>query len=285
MQTEKEIIASILHFIKPDQNIKVAILNGSRANPNAPKDFMQDYDIALYVESLDEAEKYKNNQNWQSKFGELVIVQQNNFDDNAFIFLLQYADSLRIDLSFHDLKTLQTKLKNDSLSIVLYDVKQLVGDISKSNESTYFVQKPTRQEWDATLNDIWWLQICVAKELWRNEIPLAKKLYDVYIMNQLKTLVTWTIANQKDWLVNTGNGGKWLKDMLPEALYNEYLSFYSSANIDEQWDKLLHIGPFIQQIAIPLSVKLGYDYPLVYDENVSHYIQRISTLRKGAAHL
>jgi len=59
MVIEREVFERVIGFINLDGNIKAAILNGSRANPNASRDFMQDYDIALYVADLAEAQKYK----------------------------------------------------------------------------------------------------------------------------------------------------------------------------------------------------------------------------------
>lgn len=282
---EKDVFEKVINFIKLDGNIKTAILNGSRANPNAPRDFMQDYDIALYVDSLEESQKYKENQNWVSLFGDLVILQQNNFEDNAFIFLLQYADSLRIDLSFHDIKSLKKHIEEDSLSIVLYDKDKITGEIPKPDESTYYVQKPTEQKWEKTLNELWWLQVYISKELWRDEIPLAKELYDIWLISCLRELISWHIAIEKNWTVNVGHGGKWFKRLLPQELYEEYIYFYSSADIEEQWQKLLNIGNFIRKIAQPLSVKLGYKYPLTYDANVSSYIRRIVNLKQDAAAL
>lgn len=285
MKNETEIIESIISFIKPDKNIKSAVLNGSRANPNAPKDFMQDYDIALFVDCLDEAQKYKNDQSWIYTFGNVVIVQQNDFDDNTFIFLVQYSDSVRLDLSFHDVKSIYKDIEDDSLSVVIYDRDNIIKHISEPNENTYFVQKPTKNEWNETLNDLWWLQVYIAKELWRNEIPLAKELYDVDLLDYLRDLISWHIAIDMNWEVNVGHGGKWFKRLLPQEIYDNYIYFYSSANRDEQWEKLLNIGAFIRKIALPLSEKLGYEYPAVYDANVSNYIRRLYELPTNATSL
>ena len=285
MKSEEEILKKIIDFIEPDKNIKVAVLNGSRTNSKARRDFMRDYDVALYVQNIKEALKYKKLRNWVNTFGDLAILQQNDFENNAFIFLLQYSNSLRIDLSFYDIKYLEKNLKNDSLSILLYDREELAGNIPEPKENSYFVERPSKQVWNETLNELWWLQCCIAKELWRDEIPLAKKLYDVHMMDCLRDLVSWYIAVDKEWSVNVGYGGKWFKNFLSSEIYKEYLYFYSGANKDEQWEKLLNIGKFIRKIAQPLSHKLRYDYPKTDDINVSKYIRKIHRLKPDAESL
>lgn len=52
MLSEEKVFDLLSNHISKDSNIRVAVLNGSRANPNAPKDFLQDYDVRVYVEDL-----------------------------------------------------------------------------------------------------------------------------------------------------------------------------------------------------------------------------------------
>ena len=49
MRSEKEMYDLILGFARADERVRGVILNGSRANPNAPRDKYQDYDIVYVV--------------------------------------------------------------------------------------------------------------------------------------------------------------------------------------------------------------------------------------------
>ncbi len=285
MRNEKQVLAEILQFVKEDCNMETAVLNGSRVNPNAPGDFMQDYDVRVYVKDLSAAYQYKTDRSWIRRFGDLVMLQQNNFEEGSFIFLLQYKDSVRIDLSFQDIRELEKELSEDSLSWVILYKNDNVKVLSEPNDSTYFVKHPGETKWNETLNELWWLQGYIAKELWRHEIPFAKKLYDVYFMDCLRQLLIWYVSIDKDWKINVGKCGKWLGRFLPENLYEEYISFYSGADYEEQWDKLLRVGSFIRKTGQNLAMKLGYQYPLSDDMNVSEYIRKIHLLPKNAESL
>ena len=53
MRNEREMFDLILHVAKGNERVRGAWLNGSRANPNVPKDRWQDYDIVYLVKAMD----------------------------------------------------------------------------------------------------------------------------------------------------------------------------------------------------------------------------------------
>ena len=52
MRNEQEMYDLILSYAKQDENVRVVVMNGSRANPQIKKDLFQDYDIAYFVEDM-----------------------------------------------------------------------------------------------------------------------------------------------------------------------------------------------------------------------------------------
>lgn len=51
MRSEQEILDLILNTAQADERIRAVVMNGSRVNPNAPRDPFQDYDV-IYWEAL-----------------------------------------------------------------------------------------------------------------------------------------------------------------------------------------------------------------------------------------
>ena len=49
MRTEKEMYDLIISIAQSDERIRAVYLNGSRTNPNVPKDIFQDYDVVYVV--------------------------------------------------------------------------------------------------------------------------------------------------------------------------------------------------------------------------------------------
>ena len=57
MRTEKEMFDLLISIAQSDERIRAVYLNGSRTNPNVPKDIFQDYDV-VYV--VTETKPFKN---------------------------------------------------------------------------------------------------------------------------------------------------------------------------------------------------------------------------------
>lgn len=110
MRTEAQMLELILGTAKSDERIRGVILNGSRANPNAPRDIFQDFDIVYIVT---ETKSFIADKHWIDPFGEPLVIQQPDYNDiingenintdERYAYLMQFADGNRIDLS------LQTK--------------------------------------------------------------------------------------------------------------------------------------------------------------------------------
>jgi hypothetical protein len=121
MRSEEEMLNLIVGTAQSDERIPAVIMNGSRLNPNAPRDPLQDYDIVYIVTDV---APFRDNYAWIARFGELMILQMpENMDDppsandGAFAYLMQFADGNRIDLTLYPLVKVE-QLERDSLSLL-----------------------------------------------------------------------------------------------------------------------------------------------------------------------
>ncbi len=175
MRSDLQVLNQIMDFAQNDANIRAVIMNGSRVNPNVEHDIFCDYDIVCFVHDL---EKYVGDQSWMPAFGELVIMQFNRHDDypeDQFIFLMQFTDGVRIDLSFASIKMIEPSLK-DSLTVVLMDKDGMIPSLPDPTDASYITQKPSQTEYDLVVNEFWWVSTYVAKGLWRQQ-PIYSQIY------------------------------------------------------------------------------------------------------------
>lgn len=257
------------------------MLNGSRVNSNAPKDLMQDYDVVFFIVDIKNL-TYKINRQWINKFGELVILQQNDFEDGSYIFLMQFKDGVRIDLRFMDALKIEEIAKEDSLSKIILDKDKIAPLLPLPNDSSYYVRRPKQKEFDSIMNNAWWIQTYVAKGIWRYELPLAKYMFDVILIDCIHKLLSWHIGIKYDWKINVGKCGKWYEKFLPEEIYKELISLYPTADYEQMWQSLFNAGKFIQKIGTEVAENLGYTYPMQDDINVTEYLRQIKELPRDA---
>src|SRR5687767_6746485 len=143
MRTENEILELIINTAQSDDRIRAVLMNGSRANPNAPRDLFQDFDIVYLVT---EAASFHRDFNWIKRFGEIMILQlPDDMQDRppspseGFAYLMQFMDGNRIDLSIVPIEKFSERLQ-DSLTKVLLDKDNLIPPLVPPSELNYLPQ-------------------------------------------------------------------------------------------------------------------------------------------------
>jgi aminoglycoside 6-adenylyltransferase len=285
MRSEQEMLDLILTFARDHDDVRAVVMNGSRVNPNAPKDPFQDYDIVYYVRSV---EPFIRNTDVVRYFGEIMIVQTPEemhdppaIGDGHYSYLMQFMDGNRIDLSFYAADQIDVTLK-DSLSLVLLDKDKLIGELPPPSDVGYLPQRPTAKAFDDCCNEFWWLSPYVAKGLWRDQLINSKYMLDTLMRGQLMKMLRWYFGIQTDFQKAPGKLGKHLKDQIGAELWDLLERTYSDAQLDHIWEALLCMDDLFQHIATAVADHFGFNYPEQDDRNVSKYVRHIRNLPKEA---
>ena len=281
MRTEQQIIDQLLTFARNNALIRAVVMNGSRVNPNAPKDLFCDYDVACYATN---PHHFVENQGWISYFGELIILQQNDevlHGGETYFFLMLFTDGVRIDLSFVTLSNL-TYLQEDTLTTVLLDKDGRIAPLPPASDAGYHTPRPSQKEFAEAINEVFWCSTNVAKGIWRDELPYLKFMYDAIIREQLLKILAWYAASQHDWGINTGKFGRWLKQYLPPEIWDAYVKTYACPGYQETWEALLETCRLTRGVGQELAQALGYAYLLEEDQRTIAYLQKVRALPRDA---
>lgn len=286
LRSEQEMLDLILSVARADERIRAVVLNGSRANPNAPRDPFQDFDIIYLVRAS--SAPFRANLDWIRQFGELMILQlpeemgdpppSGNFDA---VYLAQFMDGNRIDLSIYPLER-WPELKNDSLSVLLLDKDSAIGPLPPASEASYLPTPPDAKAFADCCNEVWWVSPYVAKGLWRRELPYAKAMLDEYVRAQLMKMLRWQIGIQTDFKINPGKEGKYFEHYLPPEQWALLLRTYSDGDYGHTWDALYAMGELFRQSARFVANHHSFAYPSGEDERVSAFLCRIRALPPDA---
>ncbi|GAP13024.1 streptomycin adenylyltransferase [Longilinea arvoryzae] len=286
MRSENEMLDLILTVARADERIRAVVMNGSRANPNAPRDLFQDFDIIYLVRGS--SAPFRNNPAWIRQFGELMILQlpeemgdppsSGHYDA---VYLAQFADGNRIDLSVYPLER-WPELKNDSLSVLLLDKDGSIGPLPPPSENSYLPKPPDAKAFGDCCNEFWWVSPYVAKGLWRRELPYARAMLEIYVREQLTKMLRWQIGIQTEFKANPGKEGKYFERYLPKAQWQLLLQTFAGADDDSTWDALEAMGALFRQAALFVAGQYGFDYPHGDDERVSAFLRKIRALPPDA---
>ncbi|MBN1887689.1 MAG: aminoglycoside 6-adenylyltransferase [Thermoflexales bacterium] len=283
MRSEQEMLDLILTTARDDERIRAVVMNGSRANPNAPPDFFQDFDVVYIVT---DAAPFRHNYEWIKRFGQLMILQLPDDmgdsppgPDDSFAYLMQFMDGNRIDLTIFPVAKLP-KLK-DSQSILLLDKDGLIGPLAPPSDSDYLPKPPSAKDFGDCCNEFWWVSPYVAKGLWREEITYAKG-FEHYVREELMKMLSWYIGVTTGFSVSPGKSGKYMKKYLEPELWELLEKSYSDAGYDATWEALYTMGDLFRRVALPVAEHFGFDYPHGDDERVSAHLRHVRALPKDA---
>ena len=281
MRSEREMYALILTTARGDERIRAVILNGSRANPNAPPDIFQDYDI-IYV--VTDVAAFKRDPHWLKRFGELMILQtpddmgaEPRGEDDSYAYLMRFADGVRIDLTLFPIAKLD-QLERDSLSVLLLDKDGVIARFPPPSESEYLPKPPTAKEYQDCCNEFWWVCPYVAKGLWREEIIYARYMLDQILREQLMIMLVWYIGVKTRFRINPGKYGKYFKRYLEPELWALLGKTYADASYENTWEAMFNMCRLFRIAALDVADTSGFDYPHGYDVRVSAYLAHVQHL-------
>lgn len=292
MRSEKEMFDLILNTARDDDRIRAVYMNGSRTNPEAPKDLFQDYDIVYVVR---ETESFLAQPDWIRIFGELLMIQEPDRLDHicgketqfadSYSYLMLFADGNRIDLRIQTWVGFEQDGFFHEPAIILLDKDQILARTKKQVKCSYKVGHPMEGEYRSCCNDFWWCLQNVAKGIWREELPYAMKMYESVIRERLDHMVSWWIGFEYHFQVSVGKMGKYFKNYLPKERWNAYQKTYSDADYQHLWIAMDEMSKLFAELAGEVAQRAGYQYLKEEEINMKMYLRTVRILPGTAKEL
>lgn len=289
MRTEAEMMELILSTAREDKRIRAVYMNGSRTNPHAVRDMFQDYDI-VYV--VTETEPYRNDRSWIDRFGERLYMQRPEECDawrdmetdfsHCYGWLMQFTDGNRLDLHVQTVEESKKRILEDKLCRILLDKDGILPGMGEPSEEDHYVRRPSRGQFRACCNEFWWCLNNVAKGLWREEIPYAQDMVNLYIRPQLVLQLGWRIGAEHDFRVSVGKSGKYMYRYLPREDWESFLSTYAGGNTVDMWEAVMEMCGLFAKIARETSLRLGFPYDESEERGSMTFLEHVRRLPRDA---
>lgn len=287
MRTEQEMYKLIIGTAEADDRIRAVYMNGSRTNPNVPRDILQDYDI-VYV--VTETKPFYEDENWIDRFGERLYMQRPDLLDKSvgedvdfdygFTWLVQFADGNRLDLHIEPVSG--CNVTKDKLCKILLDKDGLLPEIPPSTDEDYRVKMPTQAGFYAACNEFWWCMNNVAKGLWRNELPYVHDMLNGPVRPQLIKLMSWEIGFETGFSVSVGKSAKYMYRYLPEMTWENFLKTYGGVTADEVREAVFIMCDLFDKYGEKVAGRLGCEYNRQEAQGSRLWLERVTGLPEGA---
>ncbi|WP_400245005.1 aminoglycoside 6-adenylyltransferase [Niallia sp. JL1B1071] len=285
MRTEKQMLDLVLTVANKDNRVRAVCMNGSRSNPNVPKDTFQDFDIVYIVDNM---KYFLNEHDWVDVFGERIIMQTPEDSSlfpstlgGRFSYLMLFADGNRLDLILIPIEEKESYCQEDALTMVLLDKDGILPYVPPSTDKDYWVKKPTADQFADCFNEFWWVSTYVVKGLWRQEI-----LYAIDHMNivraMLLKMLEWKVGIETDFSLSMGKNSKYLKRYVDGQTWQKLMHTYPCGEYNQVWESLFSMTALFEETGLEVGKQLGYHYSLEEAEKVKSYLNHVRKLHPNA---
>lgn len=275
MRSENEMYEIILNKARNDERIRAVILNGSRLNSYVPEDNYRDFDI-VYV--VTETKSFIDNPSWINIFGDILVMQkpdeidkvlgyEMNFE-KSFAYLMQFKDGNRIDLH---IQTIDAVSFDEPFKVLLN--KDSFSFPQSPGFDIYNTKTPSKAEFEACINEFWWIVLYAVKGLARSEILYAQDQINFHIRPELLKMVKWYAVQKGDAAI--GKGAKYLNKFIPADIYNRYLDTYCTTEPKEIFRAVNNICNLFSDISKNNSEFYGFSYNAKQPKTITEYINKI----------
>jgi aminoglycoside 6-adenylyltransferase len=281
MRSISQMMDLIINVAKNDEQIRAVEMNGSRANPNAPIDCFQDYDIHYYVNDVS---SFTKDHSWIDIFGERLMLQMHPDNDGCFMYLMLFTDGNRIDLNVVPLTHYSSEAL-DSESILLLDKDGFIKPFPPASDSDYHIKPPVECDYNSVCKDFWWSSQNVAKSIWRHELSYALFMYDRVMRDNFHFMIEWYIGIKTNFSVTAGKCGKYFKLYLDKRQYDMFCKTYTDSDYDNVWNAMFTMFDLFRELALEVAKHYGFTYPKKDDENMTSYLKHVRTLPDKATQI
>ena len=265
MRTEKEMMDLILDVAKRDERVRAVLINGSKANPNVPKDIYQDFDIAYIVTDID---SFTKDHSWINVFGNRLMLQMPEtmrYPDNPdghFGYLMLFEDGNRIDLSLVPLKT-ENLEQYDCLTVTL------------PTDKDFWLKEPDELFYYSCCNNFWWCLNNAAKGIARDELSYVMNMLNDVVRSELHDMVGWYIGTQHGFNLSAGKNGKYFKRYLSPELYTQYAATYSGSDYYDIWKAIYAMCDLFHTLALSVAAHFGFTYRQNEEDGMRAYLRMV----------
>jgi aminoglycoside 6-adenylyltransferase len=286
MRTEQEILEIVLKIAKDNERIRAVYLFGSRANPDAKKDALQDYDVSFVVT---ETESFQADKNWLNEFDDIAMLIESERNALLFfgrkdmsalsrrcVFNLLFSDNNSLDLVVEIKEEAIKNFAEYKPNIVLLDKDDFLSGIVTTTDENFEHLKPDENAYRACCSNFWWFLIYPAKGIARDQIPFAMVSFNTFTRTLLNRMIEWYIGVQTDFSIPIGKREKYYEKFLPKDIYDLYSKTYTDNNY---WNIVFVTCELFNKLALAVGTHFNFVYNQKEQDSMIKYLRYIENDR------
>lgn len=237
MSSADQLLKTINHWAKNNEDIRLLLLLGSRANKRKI-DQVSDIDLALFSR---DPQQYFSHLEWFQTFDSVWLSIPKDEGDH-FSWKVIYEGGLMVDFAIYPEQALASMREVLPPFLepgykILLDRDRLARSIPKPSKKQVPPESPTAETFHTSVEKFWFNAYHVAKYILRDDLWRAK-YYDWELKQHLLQMMGWhavVVRRQEDFSIYEG---RYLKEWLDLGTYTDLMTAFGRFYPADSWRAL-----------------------------------------------
>ncbi len=285
-----KLIEKILRWSRSDENIRAAVVIGSRARiDDHPADEWSDLD--LLIVAVDPKPLWERS-DWLLKIGTpWITFVEPTPGDGGYERRVLFEGGLDVDfapvavrdmraMAGHDLPPVIADIFRRGVQVLL-DKDALMGDLRDAKAAPAGTPLPEESEFLNQVNDFWYHTVWTAKHLRRGELWWAKSCCDTYLKNLLRQMMEWHARATRGKGTDTWMRGRFLEEWADPKAIAALPGVFARYNDGDIWRALQATMDVFHDLAVVTADLLIYPYPADGEAKARGWVMELNAGRKN----
>lgn len=276
----KELETNLISWADTVEDIRAAVVVGSRARIDHPADEWSDMDIVIFSSRSD---FYVDNDGWLKAIGSLWTSFVTTTSGGDIERLALFSGGLQADFvikSDHELIKIQEGRIPEGFKRGFRIIVDKDGCLSQIEASVHTQLSSIKsepiphEEFLQVVNMFWFASMYVAKQILRSELWIAKAR-DTDLKQLLLKMLEWhaVAVNQKQ---DIWHAGKFMNEWVEADVLAQLDHVFGRFNQEDSWTALISTMNLFRTLSVETAEKLSIEYPDELDYNVTAWIEKMA---------
>lgn len=279
----QQLIDRFVQWAEDEENVRAAIVIGSRARDDHPADEWSDLDVIIYAR---DPQSLWGTTGWLHHVGEpLLTFVEPTPDGVGHERRVLFAGGLDVDFVPDPVAGLRQMLADglppDDADMIRRGVRVLVDKDglaarlvgSTVDPPTYL--PPSEPEFLNLVHDFWYHAVWAGKHLRRGELWRAKGCCDRYLKHLLQQMMAWHAHASRGDDVDTWMRGRFLEEWADPRAVEALPAIFAHYDEQDVWRALAATMDLFRWLAVETADRWGYAYPVLGEEGATELVRRM----------
>ncbi len=291
-QGYNQLIERLVAWAQAQENIRAAILIGSRARSDHPADEWSDLDVFVAARDI---RVYIDSSAWVEQIGTpwLTFIEQTG-DGRSLERRVLFESGLDVDFAFFPFEGIEQMLNDgvppDALDVfrrgarVLLDRDGLAARmLEAARQPASPPAPPSEGEFLGAANDFWYHALWTAKHLRRGELWWAKSGCDDRLKYLLRRMLEWHARAVRGGEYDTWIRGRFLEEWVDPRVLKELPRAFAHYDVEDLWRALLATMDLFGWVSGETAEHFHFTYPAVGADHAAKLVQALYETRRDEA--